>query len=279
MILLSHVLQRKVNRELGFCYNNYYFLSVNEKYTMSGHSKWASIKHQKGIKDARRGASFTKFANLISVAARGGADPNSNFKLRLAVDLARKSGVPNANIERAIKRGSGQDGGGTFEEVMYEGYGPGGVAVIVETATDNRNRTAPDVRSAFGKHGGSMGTAGSVAYQFTQRGVIVIPAKDPETATMDAIEAGAEDVEEGENQLIVYTKPTDLDAVRRALSDKGYEAERAELSYEPNTTVAITDEATARKIMRMMDAFEELDDVTGTYSNFDISPELMEQLV
>jgi YebC/PmpR family DNA-binding regulatory protein len=244
---------------------------------MSGHSKWASIKHQKGIKDARRGASFTKFANLISVAARAGADPNMNFKLRLAVDSAKKAGVPNANIDRAIKRGSGQDGGGAFEEITYEGYGPGGVAVIVETATDNHNRTAPEVRSAFNKHGGSLGTTGSVAFQFTRRGVVVINAKDIEEATMDAIEAGAEDVEEGEGQLVVFTKPTDLDAVRKALADK-YEVEKAELSFEPNTTVAITDEATARKLMRLMDAFDELDDVTNTYSNFDIAPEFMDQL-
>jgi YebC/PmpR family DNA-binding regulatory protein len=245
---------------------------------MSGHSKWASIKHQKGIKDARRGASFTKFANLISVAARAGADPATNFKLRLAVDKARKSGVPGVNIDRAIKRGSGQDGGATFEEVMYEGYGPGGVAILVEAATDNRNRTGPEVRAAFGKHGGSMGTPGSVAYQFTQRGVIAIQASDPEAAAMDAIDVGAEDVEEGDDQLIVYTKPTDLDAVRRALESRDYEVERAELSYESNTTVPVTDEATARKLMRLMDALDEQDDVTGTYSNFDISPELMEQL-
>jgi YebC/PmpR family DNA-binding regulatory protein len=245
---------------------------------MSGHSKWASIKHQKGIKDARRGASFTKFANLISVAAKGGADPATNFKLRLAVDLARKAGVPNANIDRAVKRGSGQDGGGAFEEITYEGYGPGGAAVMVETATDNRNRTGPEVRTAFGKHGGTMGTSGSVAYQFTQRGLIVIPAKDLDAATMDAIEAGAEDVEEGEGQLIVYTKPTELDAVRKGLVEKGYEPEKAELSFEPNTTVAVTDEATARKLIRLMDALDELDDVTATYANFDISPELMEQL-
>src|SRR5664279_4333159 len=139
---------------------------------MSGHSKWSSIKHQKGIKDARRGASFTKFAALISVAARAGADPATNFKLRLAVDSAKKAAVPNANIERAIKRGSGQDGGAVFEEFTYEGYGPGGVAIIVEAASDNRNRTAPEVRAAFSKHGGTMGTTGSVAYQFTQRGVI-----------------------------------------------------------------------------------------------------------
>jgi YebC/PmpR family DNA-binding regulatory protein len=246
---------------------------------MSGHSKWASIKHQKAVKDARRGASFTKFANLISVAARGGADPATNFKLRLAIDSAKKAGVPNANIDRAIARGSGQDAAGAaFEEVTYEGYGPGGTAIIVEAATDNRNRTGPDIRSAFGKHGGSIGTPGSVAYQFTQRGVIVIPATDLEAATMDAIESGAEDVEEGGGQLIVYTKPTELDAVRKALTAKGYTPERAELSYEPNTTVTVTDEATARKLMRLMDALDELDDVTGTYANFDIAPELMEQL-
>src|SRR6266581_3791590 len=150
---------------------------------MSGHSKWASIKHQKGIKDARRGASFTKFANLISVAARGGADPATNFKLRLAVDSAKKAAVPNVNIERAIRRGAGLEGGAAFEEVIYEGYGAGGVAVIVETATDNRNRTASDVRSNFSKYGGSLGTTGSVAYQFTQRGLIVIAAKDLDAST------------------------------------------------------------------------------------------------
>jgi YebC/PmpR family DNA-binding regulatory protein len=245
---------------------------------MSGHSKWASIKHSKGIKDARRGASFTKFAALISVAARAGADPDSNFKLRLAIDLARKSGVPNANIDRAVKRGSGQDGATTFEEITYEGYGPGGAAVIVETATDNRNRTAPEVRAAFSKHGGSLGTPNSVAFQFTQRGVIVTPVKDLDEATMDAIEAGAEDVEEGEGQLVVYTKPVDLDTVRKALAAKKYQIEKAEFSFEPNTIVEITDEATARKLMKLLDALDELDDVTGTYANFDIAPELMDKL-
>jgi YebC/PmpR family DNA-binding regulatory protein len=245
---------------------------------MSGHSKWASIKHQKAIKDARRGASFTKFANLISVAARAGGDPETNFKLRLAVDSAKKAGVPNANIDRAIKRGAGLDGGGDFEEINYEGYGPGGVAIMVEAATDNRNRTAPEVRSAFNKHGGSIGTPGSVAYQFTQRGVIVITASDPEAAAMDAIDVGAEDVEEGDGMLTVFTKPTDLDAVRRALESRDYEVQKAELSHEPNTTVAITDADTAKKLMRLMDALDELDDVTATYANFDIAPELMDQL-
>ncbi len=245
---------------------------------MSGHSKWASIKHQKGIKDARRGASFTKFANLISVAARGGADPATNFKLRLAVDSAKKASVPNANIERAIKRGAGLDGGTAFEEVMYEGYGSGGVAVLVETATDNRNRTASDVRSTFSKMGGNLGTTGSVAYQFTQRGLIEILASDLEAATMDAIEAGAEDVDEAGDRLVVYTKPTDLDAVRKALVAAGYVVEKAELSFEPNTTITVTDEATAKKLMKLMDALDELDDVTNTYANFDIAPELLDQL-
>ena len=245
---------------------------------MSGHSKWASIKHSKGIKDARRGASFTKFAALISVAARAGADPDSNFKLRLAIDLARKSGVPNTNIDRAVKRGSGGDGATTFEEITYEGYGPGGAAIIVETATDNRNRTAPEVRAAFSKHGGSLGTPNSVIFQFTQRGVIITPAKDLDTATMDAIEAGAEDVEEAQGQLVVYTKPADLDHVRRALEANNYVIEKAELSFEPDTTVEVADESTARKLMKLMDALDCIDDVTNTYANFDISPELMDKL-
>lgn len=244
---------------------------------MSGHSKWHSIKHQKAIKDARRGASFTKFANLISVAARSGADPETNFKLRLAVESAKKAGVPNANIDRAIKRGSGQDGGGSFEEVMYEGYGPGGVAIMVEAATDNRNRTGPEVRAAFSKHGGSLGTTGSVAYQFNQRGQIVINVTDTDTATLDAIEAGAEDVEEGEGQLIIYTKPAELDAVRKALMAKNYTVETAELSYQPTSTVAVTDLKTVQTLMRLMDALDELDDITGTYANFDIDPALLEQ--
>ncbi len=239
---------------------------------MSGHSKWATIKHQKGIKDARRGAAFTKFANLISVAARGGAEPESNFKLRLAVDQARKAGVPNNNIERAIRRGAGLDGGAALEEVIYEGYGPGGVAVIVETATDNRNRTAPEVRSAFSKHGGSMGTAGSVAYQFDQKGVIEIKASDKDQGTLDAIEAGAEDIDEIEKGLLAYTAPSDLDKVRKALSDAQYEIESAVLSYIPQTMVAV-DGKSAETVMKLMEALDELDDVTETYTNADLPEE------
>jgi YebC/PmpR family DNA-binding regulatory protein len=239
---------------------------------MSGHSKWATIKHQKAAKDAKRGASFTKFANLIAVAARSGADPATNFKLRLAVDQARKSGVPTTNIERAIKKGAGTDGGAAFEEVLYEGYGPAGVAVMVATATDNRNRTAAEVRSAFTKHGGSLGTTGSVAYQFAHKGVIEIKASDAEAATLDAIEAGADDIDEFEGGLIVYTGPTELDAVRSKLTEAGYEVESAELTYIPQTMVAVSGKP-AETTSKLMDALDELDDVTGTYSNADMGDE------
>ena len=245
---------------------------------MSGHSKWATIKHQKAIKDARRGANFTKFANLISVAARHGADAETNFRLRDAIDKARKAGVPNANIDRAVKRGSGQDGGAVFEEIAYEGYGPGGVAIMVETATDNRNRTASEVRSSFSKHGGSLGTTGSVAYQFQQRGVINVPAADLETAALAAIEAGAEDVEEGEGVVTVYTAPSQLDAVRRALIEAGYQPDSAELSLEPASTVRVDDPKTVQTLMRLMDALDELDDVTNTYTNADFDPEVVSQV-
>lgn len=239
---------------------------------MSGHSKWATIKHQKGIKDARRGAAFTKFANLISVAARSGADPEMNFKLRLAVDQARKAGVPNANIERAIKRGAGLEGGAALEEVLYEGYGPGGVAVMVGTATDNRNRTAAEVRSAFTKHGGSLGTAGSVAYQFDQKGLIELKASDTEAATLEAIEVGADDIDEIEGGLIVYTAANNLDSVRKALTEAGYGVESAQLSFIPQSPVAV-DGKQAETVMKLMDALDDLDDVTETYTNADLPTE------
>jgi YebC/PmpR family DNA-binding regulatory protein len=235
---------------------------------MSGHSKWATIKHKKAAKDAKRGASFTKFANLISVAARSGADPETNFRLRLAIDSAKKAGVPSTNIDRAVARGAGSAGGAAMEEILYEGYGPGGVAVMVECATDNRNRTAAEVRSTFSKHGGSLGTTGSVAYQFDQKGVIGIAASDVEVATLDAIEAGAEDIEEGEGALTVYTAATQLDAVRKKLQEAGYAVESAELSYIPKQSMAV-DATAAQKIMKILDALDDLDDVTATHTNAD----------
>ena len=239
---------------------------------MSGHSKWATIKHQKGIKDARRGAAFTKFANLISVSARGGADPEMNFKLRLAVEKARKAGVPNNNIERAIKRGAGLEGGAALEEVLYEGYGPGGVAVMIGTATDNRNRTAAEVRAAFNKYGGSLGTSGSVAYQFDQKGVIEVKADDPEAVTLEAIEAGAEDIDEVEGGLIVYTAASHLDSVRKTLTEAGHKVESADLSYIPQSPVAV-DGKQAETVVRLLEALDDLDDVTETYTNADLPSE------
>lgn len=239
---------------------------------MSGHSKWSTIKHKKAAKDAKRSASFTKFANLISVAARAGADPETNFRLRLAIDSAKKAGVPNTNVERAVARGAGTAGGAVFEEIMYEGYGPGGVAVMVSTATDNRNRTAAEVRSAFSKSGGSLGTTGSVAYQFDQKGVIGIVATDTEGATLDAIEAGAEDIDEDDGAITVYTPPNQLDAVRKKLAEAGYQIDSAQLSYIPKQQQMV-DTETARKVMRLMEALDELDDVTDTHTNADFPPD------
>lgn len=239
---------------------------------MSGHSKWSTIKHKKAIKDARRGASFTKFANLISVAARSGGDPETNFRLRLAIDSAKKAGVPNNNIDRAVARGAGTGGGAVMEEIMYEGYGPGGVAVMVSTATDNRNRTAAEVRSAFTKLGGSLGTTGSVAYQFDQKGVIGVAAGDTDMATLDAIDAGAEDVDEDEGTITVYTAPTQLDAVRKKLQESGYQIDSAQLSFIPKQQQMV-DADTAAKVMRLMDNLDELDDVTDTYTNADFPPD------
>lgn len=244
---------------------------------MSGHSKWASIKHQKGVTDARRGQAFTKIANLISVAVKqGGPDPEMNFKLRLAIAKAKSANMPTANIERSIKKGSGQLGGEQVEEITYEGYGPGGVAIMAAVATDNRNRTAAEVRSAFTKHGGRMGETGSVAYQFDQKGIMNIKTTDVETAELDAIEAGADDIDEQAGGVTVYTSPTALESVRAKLVDAGYEIESAELAFLPKSTVAVTDPKSASTLMKLMDALDELDDVTDTYANFDISDEAME---
>ena len=245
---------------------------------MSGHSKWASIKHQKGIADARRGAAFTKIATLIAVAAKNGADPDMNFALRLAIQKAKAANMPAANIERSIKRGAGLDGAAAMEEIRYEAYGPASVAIIIECATDNRNRTNADVRTAVTKHGGRMAEVGSVAYQFAHRGVIEILTSDLEAAELAAIEAGAEDITAVDETLSVYTAPTDLDMVRKALVAAGYEVQRADLSYEPNSTVTVSDLHVAQTLLRLMDAVEELDDVTNTYTNFEIDDAIADQI-
>lgn len=241
---------------------------------MSGHSKWSTIKRQKGAKDAARGAMFTKLGNAIAIAARAGADPETNFALRLAVDKAKAANMPMANIQRSIDRGSGKLGGEQIQEVMYEGYGPGGVAVLVECATDNLNRTYPEVRLAFSKHGGNIAEKGAVAFQFDRKGMIRV-AGSGDDLVLGALDAGAEDVQEEGAESVIYTDPKDLAKVRTVLQDAGTEVLEAELTFVPNNTVEISDQATAGKVMRLMDALDELDDVTATHTNFDIPEELL----
>ena len=239
---------------------------------MSGHSKWSTIKRQKGAKDAARGAVFTKLGNMIAVAARSGTDPDMNFALRLAIDKAKAANMPMANIQRAIDRVSDKNAA-QLQEVMYEGYGPGGVAILVEVATDNTNRTYPEVRLAFSKHGGNIAEKGAVAFQFERKGVIRVKATGDE-AVLTVLDAGADDAVEEDGEIIVYTGPKELSAVRDAFQAAGLEVVDAEMSYVPNMTVAVTDEATAGKIMRLMEALEDCDDVTATHVNFDISDDL-----
>ncbi len=249
---------------------------------MSGHSKWSTIKRQKGAKDAARGALFTKLGNAIAIAARDGADPDMNFALRLAIDKAKASNMPTANIQRSIDRGSGKLGDAQIQEVLYEGYGPGGVAIIVEAATDNVNRTLPEVRLAFSKHGGNLAEKGAVAFQFDRRGVIRLKGASDDLM-LQALDAGALDVdqdgssEDDSAETIVYTDPKELAKVRQALADQGAQITEAELTYVPSNTVEVTDQVTAGKIMRLMDALDEVDDVTNTHVNFDIAPELLDQ--
>lgn len=240
---------------------------------MSGHSKWSTIKRQKGVKDAARGAVFTKLGNLIAVAARGGADPDTNFSLRLAIDKAKAANMPVANIQRAIDRVSDKSAAQLLE-VMYEGYGPGGVAILVEAATDNTNRTYPEVRLAFSKHGGNIAEKGAVAFQFDRKGMIRVKATGDD-AMLHVLDAGADDAVEEDGELIVYTNPKDLAKVRDAITKDGLEIADAELTYVPNNTIEVADEATAGKIMRLMDALDDCDDVTATHVNFDIADGLL----
>jgi YebC/PmpR family DNA-binding regulatory protein len=214
---------------------------------MSGHSKWSTIKRQKGAKDAARGAVFTKLGNAIAIAARAGSDPDTNFSLRLAIDRAKAANMPLANIQRSIDRVKDKDAS-QLQEVMYEGYGPGGVAVLVEVATDNKNRTLPEVRLAFTKNGGSMADQGSVAFQFSRKGVIRVKGGGDELE-LAAIDAGAEDIfeEEETGETVIHTAPNDLAKVRDSLKAGGYEIADAELTYEPNSTLEISDAETARK--------------------------------
>src|SRR5258708_7627221 len=237
---------------------------------MSGHSKWATIKRQKGANDAKRGALFTKLGNQLAVAARSGTDPSSNSALAMAIEKAKAANMPNANIERSIARAADKSAA-QLEQIMYEGYGPGGVAVLVEVATDNKNRTYPEVRTAFSKNGGSMAEPNSVAFQFSRKGLIRVRGTGDEIQ-LQAIEAGAEDVaDEAETgETVIYTAPNELGKVREALKAEGAEVVEAELTYVPNTTLEISDRETARKDINLMDALEDLDDVVSTHTNFDI---------
>ncbi len=241
---------------------------------MSGHSKWSTIKRQKGAKDAARGAVFTKLGNAIAIAARGGDDPSTNFSLRLAIDKAKAANMPLANIQRSVDRGSGKLGGDQIQEVLYEGYGPGGVAIMVEAATDNINRTYPEVKLAFSKHGGNIAEKGAVAFQFDHKGMIRVLGTGDDLM-LQALDAGAEDVQEEDQESVIYSDPKQLAKVRDALKEAGLEISEAELTYVPNNTVKVKDEATAGKIMRLMDALEELDDVSATHVNFEISDDLL----
>lgn len=240
---------------------------------MSGHSKWSTIKREKGAKDAARGAVFTKIGNAIAIAARSGTDPETNFALRLAIDKAKAANMPSTNIQRAIDRVKDKNAA-QLQEILYEGYGPGGTAILVECATDNINRTYPEVRLAFSKHGGNIAEKGAVAFQFERKGMIRVAGGGDELM-MQALEAGAEDMQEEGDESVIYTDPKELAKVRDALNTAGIEVKEAELTYVPNNTVEVTDEATAGKIMRLMDALEACDDVTNTHVNFDIDESLI----
>jgi YebC/PmpR family DNA-binding regulatory protein len=241
---------------------------------MSGHSKWSTIKREKGAKDAARGAVFTKLGNAIAMAARAGIDPDTNFSLRLAIDKAKTANMPLANIDRAIQRVADKNAA-QLQELLYEGYGPGGVAILVECATDNINRTYPEVRLAFSKHGGNIAEKGAVAFQFDHKGMIRVKGSG-DGLLMQALDAGAEDVQDDDNgESLIYTAPQDLAKVRDALREQNVMILEAELTYVPNTTIEVTDKDTAGKIMRLMDALEDIDDVTNTHVNFDIAESLL----
>jgi YebC/PmpR family DNA-binding regulatory protein len=247
---------------------------------VSGHSKWSSIKHKKGAADAKRGKLFSKLSRAIIVAAKeGGADPAGNLALQNAIEKARSYSMPKDNIERAIARGSGADSDGQdFETVVYEGYGPSGVAVIVEALTDNRNRTASEVRHAFDKNDGNLGTFGAVAWLFERRGVMMVAADgvDEDELTLAAADGGADDVALDGSTYEIVSAPEALTAVREAVESAGFSVDSAELTMRPKTTVEVADESSAKKILRLMDQLEENDDVQDVFANFDIPEQVLE---
>ncbi|MFN3975837.1 MAG: YebC/PmpR family DNA-binding transcriptional regulator [Aquificaceae bacterium] len=248
---------------------------------MAGHSHWAQIKHKKAKLDAQRGKIFTKIIREITVAVReGGPNPETNPRLRTAIENAKKVNMPSETIERAIKKGTGELGGENYEEVLYEGYAPNGVALMILTYTDNRNRTTSEIRHVLSKHGGNLGSSGCVSFLFDRVGVIEVPREgvSEEELYEKAIEAGAEDVEVGEVNYILYTKPEDLYSVKEALASMGLQIERAEIAYKPNSLVQVNDVETAKKILKLMDALEDLEDVKEVIANFDIPKHIMDQV-
>jgi YebC/PmpR family DNA-binding regulatory protein len=247
---------------------------------MSGHSKWSSIKHKKGAADAKRGKLFSKLTRAIIVAAReGGGDPAANLALQNAIEKARSYSMPKDTIERAVARGAGsEDDGDVYEPIVYEGYGPGGVALIVEALTDNRNRTAAEVRHIFAKHDGNLAGSGSVAWLFERRGVVLVGAEgvDEDDLTLAAADGGADDVERDGSSFEISSAPDALSSVRETIEGAGFAVESVEVALVPKTNVTVEDEAYARKILRLIDALEENDDVQDVYANFDIPEAVLE---
>jgi len=239
---------------------------------MSGHSKWSTIKREKGAKDAKRGAIFTKLGNQIAIAARSGADPTMNASLQMAIEKAKQANMPVANIQRAIDRVSDKNAA-VLEETAYEAMGPGGIGIIIETATDNKNRTFPEVKNALTKNGGRIADAGSVMFQFTRKGVINVAATG-EDALLTVLDAGAEDALEEDGEMIVYTEQKDLAKVRTAIMESGLTVTSAELQYVPNNSVVVDEVEKAEKVLKLMDALDDLDDVTNVHTNADITAEV-----
>lgn len=239
---------------------------------MSGHSKWSTIKREKGAKDAKRGAIFTKLGNQIAIAARAGVDPTMNSSLAIAIEKAKQANMPAANIQRAIDRVADKNAA-VLEEVTYEGMGPGGVGIIIETATDNKNRTFPEVRSALTKNGGRIADAGSVMFQFTRKGVITVTATG-EDALLVVLDAGAEDAVEEDGGMTVYTDQKDLNKVREALIGAGLDVTGAELQYVPNMTVPVEEREQAEKVLKLLDVLDDLDDVVNVHTNADITADV-----
>lgn len=239
---------------------------------MSGHSKWSTIKREKGVKDAKRGAVFTQLGNLIAIAARGGIDPTMNSSLYLAIEKAKQANMPALNIQRAIDRVSDKNAA-VLEEAAYEAMGPGGIGIIVETATDNKNRTFPEVKNAFSKNGGRIADAGSVMFQFTRKGVIRV-TQTGEDALLSVLDCGADDAMEEDDELIVYTDQKELAKVRSSIIASGLTVVGAELQYVPNNLVEVSDTETAEKLMKLLDAIDDLDDVVNVYHNADITADI-----